>query len=336
MNHQKMKKAQKGILVCLGVVGGIALVVTFFTTLFAFYDGLKRTAADFDVSLYKGKFVGYAKAQVEHPIDSEYGTMKDFEHIFIEVDPPHPALHIIYTQRKPSTVVVDFKSYKSVTQAEPQKCEQVNVSSWCFLRDQDLWVETTTDVADVAVLLVESSHFSDISNATYNGSNYWWFKRRAVKAAQGANNSFYAYSYLLPDEFRIFVCNPLNHSAPFEVDVDVRKKMYKAFSSDGDIEWVGQKSIKVASANTYSGETVIAQFVVDEPTNETLTAKVRVKGRLEGGFAAIIAEIVMLSLLVVLVALAALVWAGPRCVMRCKNRNNWQNISDSERSEFVL
>ena len=143
---------------------------------------------------------------------------------------------------------------------------------------------------------------------------------------KGANNNITAARYSLYDQYAIFVCNPLNQSARFDVIVEGRKNMYKANGTG--TEWVGQKSMKIAPSNLYE-EAIIAQYEFDEPCNITHAAKVYVSGRQKGGFGLIVTEIMLAGCCAVLFALAVVLHTQPRCVARLLalgNSNNWLNI----------
>ena len=284
--------------------------------------------ADFDIVLEAGDILSNAKSKAQGNYDD---VTAHLERLFINVDPPHPALRIIHApygaelKRKTTTMNV------SGLQAKPQSCVQVNNLSYrrSFFENMTVW--TTTEVPDVAVLMVEPSHYYEISMKAYNGSNYLWFKSRADEAVKGANKKLTR--YYLPYTFRIFLCNPLNQSTLFDVKIVASKQMYEV--DDEGTEWVGQKSMSVAASDD-NQEEIVAQFELDEPINETIKAKVTVKGRPIGGLATIIVESVLVSLMVVLILLVALIRYVPRCVARWRNSNNWQNIPDSERTKMFM
>ena len=272
-----------------------------------------------------GELTTYQKSTVVEQIDGD-GEPINFERLYIEVDKPHPALHIIYaphgTVEGEKTTVMN----KSGTLAEQQRCAQVGIFRDDFLIRVAVW--TTTDVPDVAVILVNSRYLSDISTTTYNGTNYWWFEKLAVGAAKGANNNVTVPHFKLPRESGIFVCNPLNNSALFDVFISAEFSIFQASSSG--TEWVGKKSMSVAPSNSQD-ETIGAQIEFDEPCKKPLEVKVKIRGEMEGLAALVILLSVAASLFVVLCIAMVLVVVvpryGPRLCFRFGN-NNYTNIPD--------
>ena len=314
------------LLIALNATICVLLVLSIGMVLFTCLFGIKHKVADFNIDLEAGEIFSNAKASAK--VNQDYVTAH-FERLFINVDPPHPALRIIHApygaelKRKTTTMNV------SGLQAKPQSCVQVNNLSYHGSCYDWMTVWTTTEVPDVAVLMVEPSHYKEISMKAYNGSNYLWFKSRAYEAVKGANKKLTR--YYLPYTFRIFLCNPLNQSTLFDVKIVASQQMYEV--DDEGTEWVGQKSMSVAASDD-NHEEIVAQFELDEPINKTIKAKVTVKGRPTGGLATIIVESVLVSLMVVLLLLATLIRYVPRCVARWRYPNNWQNIPDSERTKM--
>ena len=261
--------------------------------------------------------------------DSKYESYR-YDLLYIKVDRPHPALHIIHAPHGLLFVPMNAAKYTYSVTGEEQRCVKVHPSGWENETFDVLTAWTATDVPDVAILLASRFYFANISAEKYNGTNFAWFRNRAVGAAKGANNNVTVFRELLPKEPGIFVCNPLNSSALFDVVIIGEKGKYKANGTG--TEWVGQKSMSVAPSDT-ANETIIAQYEFDEPCNETLRATVRVVGRQIG---AVIVFIVQGSLALVAVlsfVFAALVCWAPRWtlgVLTGRSGNNWQNIPDGK------
>ena len=217
---------------------------------------------------------------------------------------------------------------KSETLTEQQRCSKVVEinDDKSLLRGVTVW--TTTNVPDVAVLVVGYWNSREVSTSTYNGTNYWWFKELAVGAAKGANNNVTVPYRNLPRESGIFVCNPLNNSALFDVLISV--EFTKVQASHSGTEWVGKKSMSVAPSNSDYQE-VIAQFEFDEPCNETLEVNLKFRGRQKGATASLTAFLVAVSLFVPSIIALVLMVMEKRCCQRLCFRfgsNNWKNIPD--------
>ena len=314
------------LIYALLVFSGILLHVSLFMVIVTCFFGIKHKVADFDIVLEAGDILSNAKSKAQGNYDD---VTAHLERLFINVDPPHPALRIIHAPYGAELMSKTTTMNVSGLQAKPQSCVQVNNLSYRGSCYDWMTVWTTTEVPDVAVLMVEPSHYKEISMKAYNGSNYRWFEYRAYDAVKGANNKLTR--YYLPYTFRIFLCNPLNQSTLFDVKILASKQIYEV--DDEGTEWVGQKSMSVAASDD-NQEEIVAQFELDEPINKTIKAKVTVKGRSTGGLATIIVESVLVSLMVVLLLLATLIRYVPRCVARWRYPNNWQNIPDSERTKM--
>ena len=264
----------------------------------------------------------YSTTTIKHEL---FGEPVNYKRLYIKVDKPHPALRIIHA---PNGTAFTFKTSlmnKSGTRAEQQRCAQVMKIKDTKLSDVTVW--TTTDVPDVAVLVVGSWNSGEVSTATYNGSNYEWFEDRAADAAKGANNNLTVSYRSLPRDSVIFVCNPLNNSALFDVFISVEFSIFQASSSN--TVWVGKKSMSVA-ANNSKYETIGAQFVFDEPSHKPLKVKVKIGGVQEAD-GVLITFLVLASVFVVLcIAMVLMVVVpryGPRLCFRF-GYNNYTNIPD--------
>ena len=255
-----------------------------------------------------------------------------YERLFIEVDRPHPALHIIHAPRGIHFVPMNATMHTYSVMAEEQRCVKVNQSGWGNVTPDLLTAWTTTDVPNVAILLVSPVHFEDVNTEKYNGTNFLRFWFWSVDAAKGSNNNITASK--VSHQYGIFVCNPLNQSAQFDVVIVGEKGKYKAIGTE--TEWVGKKSMSVTPSNLLD-ETIIAQYEFYEPCNETLSTYVSVSGRQKGGLAVIIVSGVWGAYCVASLVLMILASCAPRCVLRFLNRrssNDWLNIPDHELAKY--